>query len=305
VADLLVSIGVPARPQEVLTSGRAAAELLAADLPAGTPVLVIGAPALREEIEAVGLRPVADPDDRPTAVVQGYGPDVGWAELADATVAIRAGARWVATNTDVTLPSPRGPLPGNGSLVAAVAAALGGRWPDVVVGKPQPVLFALAAGHAEARRALVVGDRLDTDIDGARRANMDSLLVLTGVTGAAELLRAGVHERPTHIAADCSALSTADEDSRVPDWCDEQVSAGPWRVTYEDRRLVLAADQPADADDPAVTPRTTADAVRALAAGAWSHPEWTGITPIGAEAERVAAATGLDRFGSWPVRATS
>ena len=150
----------------MLTSARAAAELLAADLPPGTPVLVVGAPALREEIAAVGLRPVTDPDDRPAAVVQGYGPDVGWAELAEATVAIRAGARWVATNTDATLPSPRGPLPGNGSLVAAVSTALGGRRPDTVVGKPQPALFALAAGHVGARRALVVGDRLDTDIEG-------------------------------------------------------------------------------------------------------------------------------------------
>ena len=298
VAELLVSIGVPARAEEVLTSARAAAELLAADLPPASPVLVVGAPALREEIAAVGLRLVDDPGDRPTAVVQGYGPDVGWAHLADATLAIRAGACWVATNTDVTLPSPRGPLPGNGSLVAAVSAALGGRRPDTVVGKPEPALFQLAARHAGARRALVVGDRLDTDIDGARRAGMDALLVLTGVTGAVEVLRAGAHERPTHIAADCSALSTPDEISRVPAWQDGQAAAGTWRVTYDDRRLVLATREPeAEEGDPIA-------AVRTLAAGAWAHPEWTGVGPDDAVAERALAALGLDRFGSWPVSAT-
>jgi HAD superfamily hydrolase (TIGR01450 family) len=297
VAELLASIGVPARAEEVLTSARAAAELLAADLPPASPVLVVGAPALREEIVAVGLRPVDDPDDRPAAVVQGYGPDVGWAQLADATLAVRAGARWVATNTDVTLPSLRGPLPGNGSLVAAVSAALGGRKPDTVVGKPQPALFELAARHAGARRVLVVGDRLDTDIDGARRAGMDALLVLTGVTGAAEVLRAGVHERPTHIGADCTALSTADDAARVPAWWDGQAAAGPWRVTYDDRRLVLST-RDSDADGDAVA------AVRALAAGAWAHPEWTGVAAADPDADRALAALGLDRFGSWPVSAS-
>ena len=95
-------------------------------------------------------------------------------------MAVRAGARWVATNTDRTLPSGRGPLPGNGSLVAVLRTALG-RDPDVVVGKPEPALFATAARRAGAGRTLVVGDRLDTDIEGARRAGLDSLLVLTGV----------------------------------------------------------------------------------------------------------------------------
>src|SRR5690606_30278990 len=89
VAELLRSMGVPARDDEVLTSARAAAEMLAEDLPAGAPVFVVGAPALREEVAAVGLR-VAEAKERPAAVVQGYGPDVSWRDLAEACVAIRA-----------------------------------------------------------------------------------------------------------------------------------------------------------------------------------------------------------------------
>ena len=130
--------------------------------------------------------------------MQGYGPEVGWKDLAEAALAVRAGALWVATNTDRTLPSPRGPLPGNGSLVAVLRTALD-REPDVVVGKPEPALFETAASLSGSRRPLVVGDRLDTDIEGAVRAGMDSLLVLTGVSGPAELLAAPRGARPTYV----------------------------------------------------------------------------------------------------------
>ena len=143
-------------------------------------MLVVGSDALREQIDAAGLTPVDDAGSAPVAVVQGYGPEVGWRQLAEATVAIRGGALWVATNTDRTLPSPRGPLPGNGAMVAALSTALD-RTPDVVVGKPEPALFVEAAARVGAHRPLVVGDRLDTDVEGAHRAGMDSVLVLTGV----------------------------------------------------------------------------------------------------------------------------
>src|SRR5205807_176651 len=169
------------------------------------PVLVVGAQSLESEVAAVGLKPVREADAEPVAVVQGYGPDVGWPELAEACVAVRRGAWWIATNADRTLPSPRGPLPGNGALVAALATALG-REPDEVVGKPAPALFQRAAQRAGARRPLVVGDRLDTDIDGARRAGMDSMLVLTGVSTRADLDAAPPDRRPTYVAPDLSAL---------------------------------------------------------------------------------------------------
>ncbi|NUT36181.1 MAG: HAD-IIA family hydrolase [Hamadaea sp.] len=208
VADLLTGMGVAASAGEVLTSAGAAAALLAQRFPGGAPILVVGAPALRDEVQDAGLHVVRSADDAPVAVVQGYGPQVGWADLAEAALAVRAGALWVATNTDRTLPSPRGPLPGNGSLVAVIATALN-RQPDVVVGKPEPGLFQEAARSAGATRPLVVGDRLDTDIAGARRADMDSLLVLTGVSGRDELADAPDERRPAYVAADLTGLFAA------------------------------------------------------------------------------------------------
>jgi len=292
VAALLESLGVPARADQVLTSARAAAELLAVDLPKSAPVLVVGAPALRAEISAVGLTPVAGAAERPLAVVQGYGPEVGWADLAEACVAIRAGARWVATNTDATLPSPRGALPGNGSLVAAVAATLG-RGPDVVVGKPQPTLFEVAARGAE--RVLVVGDRIDTDMEGAVEAGMDGLLVLTGVSSPSDVLSASVHQRPTHLAVDLSGLSAADTTSRVPNWDNDRggARAGGWRSSSDGDHLVLEGEG------------ALIDALRVLAAAAWAHPEWTGIATGGAEAQDAIDSLGLTRFAGWSVRAAS
>ncbi len=247
VAELLAGMGVPARPDEVLTSAAAAAQLLAERLPAGAPVLVIGAEALRSEVRAVGLNPVSRAEDSPTAVIQGYGPQVGWADLAEAAVAVRAGASWIATNTDRTLPSGRGPLPGNGALVAALATALN-REPDEVVGKPAPELFATAARRAGEGRTLVVGDRLDTDIEGANRAGLDSLLVLTGVSDVPELLAAPSHRRPTYVSWNLAGLFDPAEVVRVPAASGDSggwhvvTGAGGWELSGAGRPLdALAA----------------------------------------------------------------
>ncbi|MDI5940987.1 HAD-IIA family hydrolase, partial [Micromonospora sp. DH15] len=243
VADLLTGMGVPAAAEEVLTSAGASAELLAERLPAGSPVLVVGAEALRAEITAAGLRPVSRVDESPVAVVQGYGPQVGWADLAEASLAVRAGAQWIATNTDRTLPTGRGPQPGNGSLVAVLRTALD-REPDVVVGKPEPALFATAARRAGQGRTLVVGDRLDTDIEGARRAGLDSLLVLTGVSDVPELLAAPAARRPTYVSVDLAGLFDPAAVVRVPG----AAETGGWSVRATDGGLELAgAGWPLDA----------------------------------------------------------
>ena len=205
VAQMLSGMGIQAAAAEVLTSAAAAAALLAEKYPARSPVLVVGAPALREEVSAAGLTPVTSADDGPMAVVQGYGPKVGWADLAEACLAVRAGALWVATNRDRTLPTPRGEVPGNGALVAALATALD-RQPDLVVGKPEPALFQAAARDAGSTGTLIIGDRLDTDIAGAHRAGMDSLLVLTGVATAEAAASALPDQRPTYVAKDLSGL---------------------------------------------------------------------------------------------------
>jgi glycerol 3-phosphatase-2 len=245
VAALLSGMGVPATADEVLTSAGAAAAMLADRLPAGAPVLVVGAEALRAEVRDAGLTPVDRFEDSPAAVVQGYGPDVGWKILAEAALSVRAGATWMATNTDRTLPSPRGPLPGNGSLVAVLRTALD-REPDVVVGKPAPALFTTAAAQYAARRPLVVGDRLDTDIEGAVGAGMDSLLVLTGVSGPAELLAAPPHRRPAYVAEDVSGLFVPEDHVRVPVQGNHEI--GGWRVVHDGGRVRLdGAGRPVDA----------------------------------------------------------
>ena len=247
-------MGVPATPDEVLTSAGAAAALLAERFPAGSPVLVVGAEALRADVRDAGLTPVGTLDDKPVAVVQGFGPDVGWKLLAEAALAVRAGATWFATNTDRTLPSPRGPLPGNGSLVAVLRTALN-REPDVVVGKPQPALFTTAASLSHSQRPLAVGDRLDTDIEGAVGAGMDSLLVLTGVSGPAELLSAPESRRPTYVSADLSGLFRPETAARIPVDADE---LNGWQTTRDGDTVTLTG-----VGDPV-------DALRLLTGPAWS-----------------------------------
>jgi HAD superfamily hydrolase (TIGR01450 family) len=263
VAALLTGMGVPANADEVLNSAGAAAAVLARRLPAGAPVLVVGAEALRAEVRDAGLTPVSTFEDGPAAVVQGYGPDVDWRILAEAAVSVRAGATWVATNTDRTLPSPRGPLPGNGSLVAVLRTALD-REPDVVVGKPEPALFTTAASLSGARRPLVVGDRLDTDIQGAVGAGMDCLLVLTGVSGAADLLAAPPGRRPTFVATDLGGLFRPGGEARLPL---AESAAGGWRVTRNGDRATL------DGDGDAVV------ALRLLCAVTWDGVPASGLEP--------------------------
>ncbi|MEV2242062.1 HAD-IIA family hydrolase [Micromonospora sp. NPDC049891] len=277
VADLLTGMGVPARPEEVLTSAGAAAQLLGERLPAGAPVLVVGADALRSEIREAGLTPVATADEAPVAVIQGYGPQVGWADLAEAAVAVRAGATWVATNTDRTLPSGRGPLPGNGALVAALATALG-RDPDEIVGKPAPELFATAARRADGGRTVVVGDRLDTDIEGANRAGLDSLLVLTGVSDAAELLAAPTERRPTYVSWDLTGLFDPGGVVRVPA---ADAGHGDWQVTTgaDDWQLSGSGD--------------ALDALAALCAVAWHRHPSGPVRPASPEAGKALEKLGL------------
>jgi HAD superfamily hydrolase (TIGR01450 family) len=204
VAAQLAGFGFAADARHVITSAQAGAALLAQRLPAGSPVLVVGTAALAGEVEAAGLAVVRGAADTPAGVVQGHSPDTCWADLAEACLAIRAGAAWVACNVDPTLPTERGELPGNGAMVAALRAATG-REP-LVAGKPQRRLLDQAAERLSLRRPLVVGDRLDTDVAGARAAGMAALLVLTGVSGPADLLAAPPGLRPRFVAADLGAL---------------------------------------------------------------------------------------------------
>ena len=212
VAAHLAELGFAAEVDDVATSSQAAAALLAEQLPEGAKVLVVGTAALVDEVEAVGLVPV-DSADGAAAVVQGLDPELRYRMLAEACVALRAGAVWVACNVDPTLPSERGPLPGNGSLVAVLRTAT--RLEPQVAGKPAPTLMLRAADRAGATAPLVVGDVLTTDIEGGRAAGMTTLLVLTGATTPADLLAAEPDARPDHVGADLGALGRPPEE-RAP-----------------------------------------------------------------------------------------
>nr|WP_240895305.1 HAD hydrolase-like protein [Kineococcus siccus] len=208
VAQHLSDLGVPATADDVVNSAQAAATHLAATLPAGSPVLLVGGAGLQEALEAVGLRPVTSLAEAPVAVVQGFSPHLGWVQLSEATHAVRSGLPWTATNLDATVPTPGGPAPGNGLLVHVVAVA-SGRRPDAVCGKPERALFDVAVQRLGARSALVVGDRLDTDLQGAATAELPGLLVLTGVTDVTALLAARPGERPVFVAHDLRGTADA------------------------------------------------------------------------------------------------
>ncbi|MFE3204071.1 HAD-IIA family hydrolase [Embleya sp. NPDC059237] len=221
VAEHLVELGVPAQPEDVVTSAQAAARVVAERVPEGASVLVVGGEGLEVALRERGLRPVRSADsgsgsgsgagsgsgsggDGPAAVVQGFAADVGWAALAEASYAVARGVFWVASNADLTIPTERGIAPGNGALVGVVRAATGVE--PVVAGKPELPLHRETILRTGARRPLVVGDRLDTDIEGAHNGGVDSLLVLTGVTTPEALLAAGAEQRPTFVAEDLRAL---------------------------------------------------------------------------------------------------
>lgn len=204
VATHLVELGFTAGADDVVTSAQSAARMLGRRLPAGAAVLVVGTDALAAEVRAVGLTPVHTFDEDPVAVVQGLSMSIGWPDLAEAALAIRAGALWVTSNLDATLPTERGLLPGNGSLVAALRTATGAE--PLAAGKPAPALMQDALARGDFRSPLVVGDRLDTDIAGANAAGLPSLMVLTGVNNARDTVFAVPAQRPTYLGADLRSL---------------------------------------------------------------------------------------------------
>jgi glycerol-1-phosphatase len=204
VAEHLTELGIAVEVSEIVTSAQAAARYLADRLPAGAHVLVVGTTGLEAALRERGLVPVAGADDDVAAVVQGYSPDLSWRQLAEGAIAINRGVPWIATNVDPTVPSPRGRLPGNGSLVAALRHATGAE--PIVTGKPDPTMHRESVLRTGARKPIVVGDRLDTDVEGANAVGCDSLLVLTGVTAPHELLAAPPTHRPTYLSADLRGL---------------------------------------------------------------------------------------------------
>lgn len=274
VADRLAGFGLPAEQSEVYTSADAASVLLHDRLRAGARVLVLGTESLAERVRQAGLEPVREAGSDVEAVVQGHSPDTAWRDLAQACLAVRAGALWVACNADATLPSERGELPGNGAMIAALRTATAVE--PAVAGKPQPPLLRLAARQADLRAPLVVGDRLETDIAGGAACDMDTLLVLSGVTTPAGLLAAGPHERPRYVAADVRCLTEPLAEVRVP--TADEACAG-WLVVPDGACLAVeSAAHTGEAD--------VYSLLCALCAQAWS----SGVTDLRARDARARAA---------------
>ncbi|WP_029109285.1 HAD-IIA family hydrolase [Mycobacterium sp. URHD0025] len=251
VAGHLRELGFVASADDVVTSAQSAAHLLAGRLATGSAVLVVGTDALAGEVSNAGLKPVRMFDEGPVAVVQGHSPSTAWPDLAEAALAIRAGALWVAANVDLTLPSERGLLPGNGSMVAALRAATGQE--PLVAGKPQPTLMHDALSRGTFTTPLVVGDRLDTDIAGAVAAGLPSLMVLTGVSTASEAVHAVPAERPGYLAPDLRGLHADPESLRI----------GPhpaWRIDVDTTTVTVHATGQDPADELSVV-RATAHAI--------------------------------------------
>jgi HAD superfamily hydrolase (TIGR01450 family) len=252
VAEHLRDIGLKATADDVVTSAQSAAHVLAAQLSPESRVLVVGTDSLADEIAAVGLCPVRLFEDKPQAVVQGHSTETGWINLAEAALAIRAGALWVAANVDATLPTERGLLPGNGSMVAALKAAT--EADPQVAGKPSPTLMTDALARGDFRTPLVVGDRLNTDIAGANAAGLPSLMVLSGVNSARDAVHAVREQRATYIGYDLRSLhQEADVLAVAPQ--------SAWHVETGDMSVTVNAGRDDEASDDLSIVRAVANAV--------------------------------------------
>jgi glycerol 3-phosphatase-2 len=276
VADHLTALGIPAERGEVSTSAQAAGTVLQERLRPGDEVLVVGTDALADIVHANGLRPVREFTENVAAVVQGLSRDTSWRDLAEATLAIRNGALWVACNMDPTLPTERGEQPGNGALVAALRTATGQE--PVVAGKPARPLMDEAISSSGAHTPLVVGDRLDTDIAGAVTAEVDALLVLSGVTKPADLLAAPAWLRPRYVALDLGHVRTPAAELAIAPQRGWEVERNDLTLTVRSTgngsgadelallRALCAVHRPIDGGEAVLRPEdeTTRDALRAL-----------------------------------------
>jgi glycerol 3-phosphatase-2 len=259
VAGHLSELGLATAPRDVVTSPQAAMRLLAEKIEPGATVLVVGGDGLVVEVEKAGFVVTRSADDDPAAVVQGFAPEVGWLQLAEAAFALKTpeeegGIPWVATNTDWTIPQSRGVAPGNGTLVSAVHTAVGRL--ATVAGKPEAPIFHEAVARFGARHPLFLGDRLDTDILGANRAGIESALVLTGIDRPKHVLAAPEGSRPTYILGDLRELHEPYPEVHVKDGI-AKVRDARVAIDGADIRILSAGDRPIDL-------------VRAGAAAIWS-----------------------------------
>ncbi|WP_428356144.1 HAD-IIA family hydrolase [Methyloprofundus sp.] len=212
----LARMGVTVEGKEILTSGMATALYLAQHKdPATTRVFVLGEDGARLPLleqgftltELYQLNTEATPGQGADIVVCGKDESINWDKLSTATLNLRAGAEFIATNGDTTLPTERGLIQGNGAILAALHAATG--CTPKVIGKPEPIIYqqALALLGSTPENTIAIGDRLDTDILGAVRTGMRSLMVLTGASTQEDITN--IDYAPTWIMDDLQAVTEA------------------------------------------------------------------------------------------------
>ena len=201
----LASMGIAVSMDEIFTSAQATALYLPKIVPPGSPVFMIGEDGLRAALLESGYRLVHG--KHAAAVVVGMDRDLTYEKLRIATLAIRAGAQFIATNPDVTFPSEEGIAPGNGAALAALEVSTDTK--PLMIGKPEKPIFDIALGRLGTSRdaAAMIGDRLETDILGGRNAGLMTIFVLSGVADREDLAASGL--APDWVFRDLDALRKA------------------------------------------------------------------------------------------------
>ena len=207
-AEKLTRLGVPARPEDVMTSAYATALYIREHKPGNCRAYVVGESGLKQELRSEGIEVVEEPNGKPIDfVVAGLDREFNYAKLFNAQQAILKGAIFVATNRDPTFPLEEGLLcPGGGTMVAAIQTATG--VDPQVIGKPDTysVKKVMDMAGATPEETVVIGDRLDTDVWGGKRAGARTVLVLTGVTTEAEARNAPEEMKPDWIIRSLAEL---------------------------------------------------------------------------------------------------
>lgn len=211
VAEHISTLGISTSPAEVTTSAVVLAQRLAKKFGSGAPIYLVGATGLALALESEGLRVTDTLDDGPVAIAQGLDPEITYQRIVRACEAIESGLEWWATNPDFSMVGPRSRVPGNGAFIAMLSGLTGAQ--PTIVGKPSPHMMEYAATRLGAHRPLMVGDRLDTDIEGGNAAGFDTALVLTGVHDIHDALRAHPALRPTYILPSLRSLGRLLADS--------------------------------------------------------------------------------------------
>jgi glycerol 3-phosphatase-2 len=271
IAEHLTHLGVPAAPEDVVTSAEAAARLVADRYPEGSEVLVVGDTGLRQAVRRMGLRPVTVASESVVAVVQGYSRTMARDLLDQGTLAVSGGAFYVASNSDATAPTEWGMTPANGSFVRVIAHATGVE--PVIAGKPMRPLHEEGMMRTGAANPLIVGDRLDTDIEGATTHGAAGLLVLSGVATPQDAVAAPAHQRPRYLSWDVSGMNeTHPGPVRHVSGATARTVGGGWADTVEAATVRLTGDG------------DRLDGLRALCAAVWAdqHVDPTGPSVTGA-----------------------